>query len=1014
MPHRSHQTREPRRGTERRIGGNSLRLALLVSLLSGVWASVSAAQGLTVVGVSSSGVVRPGGPSTAYLTLRISNGVLVSDQLTRLRITNLTTGPGTQAERDAEVGSLSLYRDNGDGVYSPYTDVLLATVPLVNGVAAFDPISVSVAVGGSITLHVVGTAPLVARDGDEIHLVVANSSDVSASPVNLFSNSWPVDPNSRFTLDGSVAAQFAVQPISPQTVHAGDSNILALQVRLPADGYSADVLNGLNVVNAGTAAPGADITTIRAWADDGDGVLSPGSDALLGTLSNTGGSWQRSGLAQPIPVGGLVVFVTVDLDPFATAGRTIQLGLPYGALTGSVVASGNDGPLDAVVLNPSALAIGQQDRMVVTEQAGATVPVHPGQRGATLQRLAIGNNYQADHTLMGLTVHSRATGPGTSADLDAQVDFLDLWSDENGNGVIEPSDRLLSTAYFQSGTATFDGLNLAIPAGGVRQLVLTANVSGTATDGDTLATRVEATSDLRFAEPSAVVAAWPLDRGWRQAVDGMVASQVRLRDVDARTIAPGEGPVLGLDLVVPRNGRLDDVLQRIRVQLGSAGAADVGDLHLWADGGDGVFDSGAGDDVDLGSLTVAGADWTSSPLAQPLGIAGRRMFVTLTASAGAADSASVWCRVPLDGIQVASTNDGPIDSVLAAPGGLLVSRSNLLTWLETRPTVVTVGRDFEVLMLARNVGPDSISGITPSALSLQGNGVVSRLTGPVPATPGLRAGGADTVRWTYHAAAAGAVVFSGNAVGTHVAGGQPVASLATGSALHRIYDSATALPFSASSTMPAIVNRGQTGIDPLVLTFDNSASVHASTVELHALRLTLLDGGGRGMVPDSLLDRVSVSSGSQTYLVKSSLESSGSDMTLDLATPLEIPGGTTASVAIRLDLSASTRATDFRVELLDSTSVSLVDPLSGAPVSARPTSAAFPFASALARIVSPATGLLVSTLPESAGAAGPGQSQQSLMTLRLVNPGAAGITSDVELLGLRVVLGDSAGAATRA
>ena len=99
-------------------------------------------------------------------------------------------------------------------------------------------------------------------------------------------------------------------------------------MRIPANGYQPDVLQKIAVQNLGTAAPGADISSVRAWVDDGDGLFRPALDRALGVLTFTGDRWQVTGLAEPVPVSGLHLFVTVDLNDFASGGRTVRFSIP--------------------------------------------------------------------------------------------------------------------------------------------------------------------------------------------------------------------------------------------------------------------------------------------------------------------------------------------------------------------------------------------------------------------------------------------------------------------------------------------------------------------------------------------------------------------------------------------------------------------------------------------------------------------------------------------------------------
>src|SRR6185369_699458 len=103
--------------------------------------------------------------------------------------------------------------------------------------------------------------------------------------------------------------------------------------------------------NLGTARPADEITKIEAWVDDGNGIFQSNLDTGLGGLGFTGDRWQLSGKNVALPLGGKRIFLTVDIDDHAEAGRTVRLSLPTypsgstdPAFLGIGVSSDNDGP----------------------------------------------------------------------------------------------------------------------------------------------------------------------------------------------------------------------------------------------------------------------------------------------------------------------------------------------------------------------------------------------------------------------------------------------------------------------------------------------------------------------------------------------------------------------------------------------------------------------------------------------------------------------------------------------
>src|SRR5262245_56190982 len=166
----------------------------------------------------------------------------------------------------------------------------------------------------------------------------------------------------------------------------------------------------------------------------------------------------------------------------------------------------------------------------------------------------------------------------------------------------------------------------------------------------------------------------------------MVAAQVRVAAAAAATLGPNEGPALAAGFTVPPNGYLPDTLTRLSlVNLGTASAADVAELRLWRDGGDGVFGAGGGDDQDLGPLSGSSGTWTSAPLSEPVSLAGERLWVSAVIAAAPTDSATIDLRLPVGGLTNVSANDGPLDAAVDLGPTLTISNAPLISSVRIDP-----------------------------------------------------------------------------------------------------------------------------------------------------------------------------------------------------------------------------------------------------------------------------------------------------------------------------------------
>jgi hypothetical protein len=625
--------------------------------------------------------------------------------------------------------------------------------------------------------------------------------------------------------------------------------------------------------------------------------------------------------------------------------------------------------------------------------------------------LVASNGYAEPRTLTDLSLANVTSGSGTQAELDQETQVLTLRADGNGNGALDGPevDSVLATGFFSQGRTAFTGLRWTLPALGSRQLFVTAGLSATeAADGDRVGCAVDAPSSVGFEEPTAISAAWPLDSGGRWTVDGFIGDQLALSPTPAVTLGPGDGPVPALDLVVPPNGYRADVLNGVLVtNLGTAAAADLAAVQLWQDGGDGVFSAG-GDDVLLGPLTPQAMGWQSALLASNVAPPGVRLFVSVTVAAAPADSVTVRLAVPVGGVQNASGNDGPVDVPVANPNAILISRAPLLATLAL-PAASTLGQSVAVRMMVRNVGSETVTDITPTAPAVTGTGSLTWASGPEPASLSLAPAETDTFVWSYVATGTGEVRLESAASGTGATSGLTRRSPQAGSALHRVFLGADNLLLTPVPTMPVTVHRGQTDVVPFSLTFSNPAGENASSVRVRGLRLRLATEAGQPIVPADLLERVLVNEGTSFYLVKVALETSGDQVDLPLATPVNVIGTEPTTLNLRLDIADGTTVPGFRVEIADSTWLTAEDATTGAPVTVRLSTGDYPVRSDPTRVVEEATDLNVSLLAADSTRAGRGATGVRLLDVRCLSPGVPGITSDVRVSSLAVGLLGEAG-----
>ncbi len=988
----------------------------------------AAAQSITVGGVylpslalsapaQTGATLHPGGNQAAVFELRIVNGCPEAQTLQSLTLRNATTGAGSSVDLDADWSALTLSAQlvvSGGEIVE--AEEVRASVTMTAGAALFSNLDLALATGDTLTLRVRGGASLTARDGDRLDLQLSGPADLTLAEPCSLSAAWPLDPAGDFPVDGMSAAQVQLSPPGNATLMTGTLNALVMDLRVPANGYAGDVLQKVNVVNWGSAQAGLDIAALRLWRDDGDGLFDPVLDAPLGELVSTVARWERYGLSEAIPVGGLRLFVSADIAALATEGATVALGLPVDPTdTALGMASANDGPVDHGVTAAQTQVISADDRITVSAPPLPELSAAPGAQDLPLLALQFSNSFAVAKTLTRLDLAAAGSGSGTPAELAEGLERVALWEDADGDGQPD-GDEPLATASLSGGNASLAGFAWTLPAESQGRLLVTTDLSlDRAADGDRLGARIEGAEALGFTDATAAAALYPLGGEGVLLVDGMVAAQLANYGAPTATVGPGEGPVLALDFHLPANGyAADDLLHlTVRDMAGSAGGDELGNLELWADGGDGLWGAGGGDDLDLGVLAWLGSSWQSAFSAIPVPEDGLRLFVSFTVSSALADSATLRLGVPVDGIVMASGNDGPRDLALINPELQLLSTATLLSSLSIAPTGSIVGQTVTVAMTLRNLGAERMTGVAPSPLTATGTGSLALQSGPTPADLALDPGESGLVSWSYLAQAAGQVALRGSASGLGEESSLTHLSLETASGQHQIWVEADSLALHATVSLPFVVNRGQTDVLPLHLTFSHAGGAQASAVNLESLRLRLRGPDGGGIVPAALLAGLRVKEGAEVYLDRDAadMETTGEFLDLALTQAVRIRPGEPVTLDLAMDIAAGTLVPEFSLRIEDGLAFGAVDATSGAPVQVALDAGSYPITAGPARVSAPAESLLVSSAADSLRPAGQGQPGVLLETLTLENPGLIGITADLRLLGFALAGTDSAGTA---
>jgi len=308
----------------------------------------------------------------------------------------------------------------------------------------------------------------------------------------------------------------------------------------------------------------------------------------------------------------------------------------------------------------------------------------PGRTGAVCFTVTVSHMNLVAVTLQSIRFTRKAGGPGTQAQLDAELGAARLYRDGNTNGTFDPgTDPSVSAATAASGgTLFFSPLNVSIPAVGSVTLFVVTDIPLAVRDGDNLDLTIQAGSDFTFDTSLVATGTYPIDPAGSIALDGSSAAQYAIKTIGPGSILAGSTDRPALDVVIPANGYQPDVLEKLAVvNLGTAtSASDISAVRAWVDNGDSTFS--ASSDRLLGSLSFTGDRWQRTGLSEPIPVSRLHVFVTVDTRDFATDGRTVRLGIPSQpdpGVGVSSANDGPIDAVPANPANLTISTADRIT-----------------------------------------------------------------------------------------------------------------------------------------------------------------------------------------------------------------------------------------------------------------------------------------------------------------------------------------------
>lgn len=493
-----------------------------------------------------------------------------------------------------------------------------------------------------------------------------------------------VDSSANFIIHTGFPDSIIISPDSA-TISA-DSTLTFTSVTYDADGNLSDpaivpawsVVGTIGTINPGGLFEATTADTGRIVATAGSVVDTSGLITVIpGMLTSMqitpdsvsvqqNDSIQFSVLAYDAD-SNLTDFGSISWSSVGIAGTIDSTGLYTASQNGYgkvvVVSSINSivdtsGIITIEALTISALPIG--DKQVLA-----------GQSDVIMIGVQIKSTYASEKYINRIQTHFDHHGSGTIPQVQSNLDSVYLYYDSDNNYLFTGADSLLMQLPVNSEDYDFTFDSIPVPSNDSIAFFGIGKISSYPHDADSLDFYLYR-SEVETADSTTIYGADSLNSLGQAIIDCFTASQVTMTSTITDSLLQADSLYHLVTVDLPRNGYEQDMLEMISFKnIGTADFNDIDSLVLYRDEGDESF-TAVTDEIRVGTLTYTGEFWTISGLSETLAESSNLFYLIVDPADYPTNGASLSMRIPVNGVNMVSGNDGPIDAAVDAPDSVIL------------------------------------------------------------------------------------------------------------------------------------------------------------------------------------------------------------------------------------------------------------------------------------------------------------------------------------------------------